>query len=634
MPMLIYIYTEFQRAEATFNHQRVYDSQRQIIVPLNGFTENVSKENRDINVGPDFDDKDIAIRICTGKIDPFTQNVFLFTESTNNNKTKYKRRHNNIGEEGKLNYKRPYWNSNTKIWSTHLPPCTMTDMEPAERTISNPTFKNLASNSWFLANASQNNDNRNPRTPYNLSSTIINDINNKKEKENAVKMERAAKRTKSEMETSETSETKSEANQNYNMNSGRAKKVYDHPVRSLELKIKLKDKNNQMPKLNQWFGTCRFVYNQCVLWCREKGYHMSRQDLRDRFKSKEFALANKWFYSSKFWTRWDDKGEDAALAMIKNKYSVPFEVWDSAIADFDKAYRAHLAKVKKNRERGKENDASNKCQFKFRSRKDKQESFEVRNRDFNKESGEFSFLFNSTKFAFKSKHKTFHEDGSIDVDRKGEFPLVYDETLKRWIPLGTIRVIRKRRNSDIFLAVPRYHPINKTPRPKDVVAMDPGVRTFMTTYDTHGFCSEWGNGDMKQIFSLSLHLDKMVSRLNGPDMANKHGKKARRRRNRLRKATQTLRNKTRNKIDEVHKKMSTWLCSTYKVILIPKFQAKAMSKRKGRNINNKTVRGMLCWSHYRFRQRLIAKSELFDECKVIECVEAYISNLWILRCLQ
>ena len=72
--------------------------------------------------------------------------------------------------------------------------------------------------------------------------------------------------------------------------------------------------------------------------------------------------------------------------------------------------------------------------------------------------------------------------------------------------------------------------------------------------------------------------------------------------------------------------MSTWLCKTYKVILIPKFNAKAMSKRKGRKIHKKTVRGMLCWAHYRFRQRLMKKSMLFKDCKVIECDQAYTSK--------
>ena len=32
---------------------------------------------------------------------------------------------------------------------------------------------------------------------------------------------------------------------------------------------------------------------------------------------------------------------------------------------------------------------------------------------------------------------------------------------------------------------------------------------------------------------------------------------------------------------------------------------------------------MWCWSHYKFRQRLIAKSEFFSDCKVIKCDESY-----------
>ena len=148
----------------------------------------------------------------------------------------------------------------------------------------------------------------------------------------------------------------------------------------------------------------------------------------------------------------------------------------------------------------------------------------------------------------------------------------------------------------------------------------------MTTYDTNGFCSEWGEGDMKRVFALCLHLDKLICRLHGPDMVNKHGEKARRKRRSLRQATEKLRRKIKNKIDEVHKKMSTWLCKAYKVILIPKFNAKATSKRKGRKIHKKTVRGMLCWAHFRFRQRLIKKSMLFKDCKVIECDEAYTSK--------
>ena len=105
-------------------------------------------------------------------------------------------------------------------------------------------------------------------------------------------------------------------------------------------------------------------------------------------------------------------------------------------------------------------------------------------------------------------------------------------------------------------------------------------------------------------------------------MKNKHGKKGRRKRKSIRKVIEPLPNQIKNKIKQVHKKLCT-LCSTNKVILVPKFNATALSARKGRNIHNKTVRGMLYLSHYKFRQRLIAESELFSDCKMLECDESY-----------
>eukprot|EP00122_Pirum_gemmata_P001137 Pgem_evm2s1015 len=50
---------------------------------------------------------------------------------------------------------------------------------------------------------------------------------------------------------------------------------------------------------------------------------------------------------------------------------------------------------------------------------------------------------------------------------------------------------------------------------------------------------------------------------------------------------------------------------------------KPMSIKKGRKIYTKTVPKMLCWLHYKFKQRLMAKSELFNDCNVIECDESF-----------
>ena len=126
--------------------------------------------------------------------------------------------------------------------------------------------------------------------------------------------------------------------------------------------------------------------------------------------------------------------------------------------------------------------------------------------------------------------------------------------------------------------------------------MDPGIRTFMTTNDTNGFCTKWCEGDIKRVFSICLNLDKLISRANAPELKNKHGKKGRHKRKSIRKAIERFPSQINDIIGEVHKKLSATLCSTCKVILILKFNAKALSARKGIKIHTKTVRGMLSWS--------------------------------------
>src|SRR6185503_21373547 len=52
-----------------------------------------------------------------------------------------------------------------------------------------------------------------------------------------------------------------------------------------------------------------------------------------------------------------------------------------------------------------------------------------------------------------------------------------------------------------------------------------------------------------------------------------------------------------------------------------------MVVRKGRKLNSKTARGMLTWSHYSFKQRLLAKARaLGDRCKVVIVDESYTSK--------
>ena len=90
----------------------------------------------------------------------------------------------------------------------------------------------------------------------------------------------------------------------------------------------------------------------------------------------------------------------------------------------------------------------------------------------------------------------------------------------------------------------------------------------------------------------------------------------------MKKAEHRLRAKIRNLVKDVHFKTASWLCQSFQDIIIPPFETSQMVKRAKRCIGNKTVRSMLTWSHYGFRQRLMSKAEELG-CKIHVLGEHY-----------
>lgn len=45
-----------------------------------------------------------------------------------------------------------------------------------------------------------------------------------------------------------------------------------------------------------------------------------------------------------------------------------------------------------------------------------------------------------------------------------------------------------------------------------VISCDPGVRSFVTTYDPSGICTEWGKSDVERIYRLCYSLDDLQSK--------------------------------------------------------------------------------------------------------------------------
>jgi putative transposase len=138
----------------------------------------------------------------------------------------------------------------------------------------------------------------------------------------------------------------------------------------------------------------------------------------------------------------------------------------------------------------------------------------------------------------------------------------------------------------------------------------------MTGYDADGQLFEWGKNDMSRIFRLCFAVDKLQSRWSQADIRH-------RKRYRLKRVAHRLRLRIRNLVDDLHKRLAKWLCTSYRSILLPEFRTSQMVKRGRRKIRSQTARAMCTWAHYRFRERLLNKSRLYDWCQVIVVNEAY-----------
>lgn len=166
-----------------------------------------------------------------------------------------------------------------------------------------------------------------------------------------------------------------------------------------------------------------------------------------------------------------------------------------------------------------------------------------------------------------------------------------------------------------YLTLPHKQPVSYGDNQARVVAIDPGVSVFATFYAEKS-CGFIGKGDFSRIQRLVHHLDNLISRM------SKVGKQ---RQSRMRLAAAKIREKVKNLVDELHHKTALFLVKNYDCILLPTFETSAMASKANRKINHKTVRSLLTFAHYRFKQFLKHKAFEFGKV-VLEVCEAYTSK--------
>ena len=145
-----------------------------------------------------------------------------------------------------------------------------------------------------------------------------------------------------------------------------------------------------------------------------------------------------------------------------------------------------------------------------------------------------------------------------------------------------------------------------------VVALDPGVRSFMTWYcaDSVG---KIGEGAFFRIQRLCERLDDLLSRA---------AKSPSRRRRNMRRAANRMRLRIENLVAELHRQAARFLVNNFDVILLPTFETSEMVERGRRRIRSKTVRNLLSLAHYRFKL-FIRNKAVETGATVLDVNEAY-----------
>ena len=325
--------------------------------------------------------------------------------------------------------------------------------------------------------------------------------------------------------------------------------------------------------LRKWFGSVRHTYNWVLSCIKLKPKQYKKTDmiwLRKRFinscnipKSKKFLL------------------------------DTPKSLRDSAIIDLANAYKSNFTVQKK--------DPSHTFELKFRKKSDSQSltitSEQIKNWD--NKNNEFNmfptFLKNKIKFnARKMATASVDYDCKLLMDRLGKFSLV------------------------IVYHVPPCE--NQTGTKEKWCSIDTGVRTFGTVYSpTPGLCYKIGDKDISRIYRLCKGLDKLISKKRNSNNSKLNKK-------RKKEAIIRARSRIRNLVTEVHCKTIDFLLKKFNRIIIPPFESSHMVKRTNRKIRTKTVRQMLCWRHYAFKERIKQVAARFTNVEIYERPEHYTSK--------
>ena len=330
-------------------------------------------------------------------------------------------------------------------------------------------------------------------------------------------------------------------------------------------KIRIYPTRVQRNKIAQWFGISRMFYNDAVK------YYGSDEEEKEGWMKHYDVIAS-------------SHTQDYVQM-------VPYQIKKMAVRDANRAYSNSCKKAKKTGERFK---------LKLRKRKDPYQSCYIPKSSVFKD-GIYPRILGKMKIKEPELITEDHSDSRL-VKEHGA-----------WYIVVPVKLERKTRET------------SENQGRGDVVALDPGVRSFLTYFSENGCFGRIGVG-FQRLVDVSLKIDHLQSKY-----ALAKNAKDRKRVRRLYRLIGKKRLRLIHLADELHWKAANFLVRNFSVIILPTYCTSEMvrkPKKEGdrkRKFDEGIARAMLSLGFYKFSERLANKCAEYG-VKLIRCCEAYTSQ--------
>lgn len=160
---------------------------------------------------------------------------------------------------------------------------------------------------------------------------------------------------------------------------------------------------------------------------------------------------------------------------------------------------------------------------------------------------------------------------------------------------------------------------------RSVVALDPGVRTFMTTFSPSE-ATKFGSGyAATHIFPLLRKKDILLGKRKRLLNAKRDQQWWHDQMRAVQKRLDRLSARIEDRVADLHRRVAHDLVSNYSTIVCPPFETSQMVAREGRKLHRASVRQMQVLGHYQFQQHLKWMCRKYGNT-FVSCSEAYTSK--------